>query len=148
MGSVRERRRRRHHRHGRHHCHHHRGQRHRHHHRHHRTPVCVCASVFVEGVPQGSFQPSPDTKLLKQILSYKSMFWEFVQYILYTLIYLYILIYTFIYLHIPPNTFICLNIPPYTSKYRILVKLGPTQKHKNHHNSGPRASPKVQIQPK
>ena len=62
------------------------------------------------------------------------------------LIYLHIPSYNFIHLHIPPNSF----IHSYTPTYIKILNIGQIRsniKHKKGHNSSPRASPRVQIQP-
>ena len=56
--------------------------------------------------------------------------------------------YTFIYLHVPSYTFKCFHIPSYTSIYFKISNirtLRADMKHKNGHNSGPRAFPRVRI---
>ena len=59
----------------------------------------------------------------------------------------YIPSYTFIYLQIPSYTL----IPPHTNIYLQILnisKMRANMKHKNGHNSGPRACPRVQFLPK
>ena len=72
----------------------------------------------------------------------------FVQYISYIFIYLYIPPYTFIYIYITPYTSKYLYIPSYTLIYIKISNIRKRRtdvKHKNDHNSGPRASPRLKI---
>ena len=56
--------------------------------------------------------------------------------------------YTIMYLYLPPYTFAYLYISPYTPIYlkiSNIQKMRTNLQHKNGHNSGPRASPRLRI---